>query len=132
LLHDFLRARLAGDPDPRALLVDAVVADMRAAQPGTTVAEIAARHSVSARTLQRVFRRFVGVGPKWVLQRHRLHDAIEQLGAGRGTDWTRLALDLGYFDLAHFIRDFRAVVGRTPAQYEAEAAAAPAAPRRAA
>jgi AraC-like DNA-binding protein len=69
---------------------------------------------------------------RWTLQRHRLHEAIEQLGAGRGTDWTRLALDLGYFDHAHFIRDFRAVVGRTPAEYEAEAAAAPAAARRAA
>jgi AraC-like DNA-binding protein len=132
LVHAFLRERLAAEPGPDAELVRAVVADMRDALPGTRVDEIAARHHLTTRTLQRLFRRYVGVGPKWVLQRHRLHDAIEQLGAGRGTDWTRLALDLGYFDHAHFIRDFRAVVGRTPAQYEAEAAAAPAAPRRAA
>ena len=36
---------------------------------------------------------------------------------------TSLALDLGYFDHAHFIRDFRAVVGRSPAEYEAMCAA---------
>ena len=45
------------------------------------VEDLAARRHVSARTLQRVFRRYVGVGPKWVLQRHRLHEAIEQLSA---------------------------------------------------
>jgi len=124
LLHDFLRARMPGEADPRATLVDAVVADMRTAQPGTGVAEIAARHHVCTRTLQRLFRRYVGVGPKWVLQRYRLHDAIEQLTSRQGTDWTRFALDLGYFDHAHFIADFRAVVGRSPAQYEAQATAA--------
>jgi AraC-like DNA-binding protein len=36
--------------------------------------------------------------------------------------WTELALDLGYYDHAHFIRDFRRVVGRSPAAYAAEAA----------
>jgi AraC-like DNA-binding protein len=30
-----------------------------------------------------------------------------------------LALDLGYFDQAHFIKDFKAVVGRSPAEYAA-------------
>ena len=60
-----------------------------------------------------------------MLRRLRMHDALEALGSGRGdTDWTRFALELGYFDHAHFIRDFRAVVGRSPAEYAREAAAA--------
>ena len=74
--------------------------------------------------MQRLFSEYVGVGPKWVLQRYRLHDAIEQLAGRRGTDWTQFALDLGYWDHAHFIADFRAVVGRSPSQYEAELATA--------
>ena len=123
-LHAFLRARLPAEPDPAAELVGAVVADMRTAPPGTSVGDIAARHHVSTRTLQRLFASHVGVGPKWVLQRYRLHEAIEQLAGRRDTDWTQLALDLGYFDHAHFIADFRAVVGRTPSQYEADAARA--------
>jgi AraC-like DNA-binding protein len=118
----FLRARLP-PPDPEVELVQAVVVDMLAVDPGSTVAEIAARHAVSTRTLQRLFRRHVGVGPKWVLRRYRLQEAAEQLAAGERSDWTRLALDLGYFDHAHFIRDFRAVVGRSPAEYEALCAA---------
>jgi AraC-like DNA-binding protein len=68
----------------------------------------------STRTPQRLFRRYVGVGPKWVLQRYRLHAAIERLARRRDTDRTRFALELGYF--AHVIADSRAVVGRSPSR----------------
>jgi AraC-like DNA-binding protein len=122
LAEAFLRERMPA-PDAEIDLVQAVVADMLEVDPGTTVEEVARRHAVSTRTLQRLFRRHVGIGPKWVLRRYRLQEAAEQLAAGERSDWTRLALDLGYFDHAHFIRDFRAVVGRSPAEYEAMCAA---------
>jgi transcriptional regulator GlxA family with amidase domain len=122
LLHAFLRERLV-PPGPEARMVQAVVASMRTAPPGTRVEEIAAAHGVSARTLERRFRRHVGVGPKWVLQRYRLHEAIEQIDASGEVDWSRFALDLGYYDQAHFLRDFRAVAGRSPGRYAAEARA---------
>lgn len=122
LTEAFLRARMP-EPDPDVALVQEVVADMLEVEPGTSVEAIARRHAVSTRTLQRLFRRHVGVGPKWVLRRYRLQEAAEQLAAGERRDWTRLALDLGYFDHAHFIRDFREVVGRSPSEYEAACAA---------
>ena len=53
----------------------------RGRRPARALAEIAARHAVSTRTLQRLFRRHVGVGPKWVLRRYRLQEAAEQLAA---------------------------------------------------
>jgi AraC-like DNA-binding protein len=83
------------------------------------VGELAARHGMSPRSLQRLFRRYVGVSPKWVLRRYRLHEAAERIAEGRDGDWARPALDLGYFDQAHFIRDFKALVGASPAQYAA-------------
>ena len=81
-----------------------------------------ARHAMSPRTLQRLFRRYVGVSPKWVLQRYRLHEAAERIAEGRDGDWAATALELGYFDQAHFIRDFKALVGASPAQYAGAAA----------
>ncbi len=118
-VHRFLRERLPTEPDPRRELVEQVVADMRHAVPGERVADVAAGHHVSERTLQRLFAAYVGIGPKWVLQRYRLHEAVEQLQSRDEVDWARMALELGYYDQAHFARDFRSLVGRTPAQYDA-------------
>jgi AraC-like DNA-binding protein len=52
-----------------------------------------------------------------VIQRYRLHEAAEQLAAGATVNQFPLALDLGYSDQAHFARDFRALVGVSPAAY---------------
>ena len=77
-------------------------------------------HHVAPRTLQRLFRRYVGV-IEVVLKRLRIHRAAERLTATSPPRWTELALELGYYDHAHFIRDFRLIVGRSPAEYAAEA-----------
>ena len=82
----------------------------------TRVEHLCAHAGYSKRTLQRLFREYVGVTPKWVLDRIRLHEAAERMADG-GADWASMALDLGYFDQAHFIKAFKAVVGRSPADY---------------
>jgi len=74
-------------------------------------------HAIAARQLQRLFREYVGVTPKWVIQRYRLIEAAERLATGVTEDFAGLALDLGYADQAHFIRDFKKLVGRPPAGY---------------
>jgi hypothetical protein len=76
------------------------------------------------RTLQRLFRRYVGVGPKCVLQRYRVHEAAERMLMDPDVDLARLALELGYADQAHFGNDFHARTGRTPAAYLAACVAA--------
>lgn len=132
LVRDVLEA---GPDDERASLMDAflldrvpprderydeVLAIVREIQgdPTLTTVELAARrHAMSERTLQRLFRRYVGVGPKWVLRRARLHDAVDRIDSGRVTDLASLALELGWFDQAHFTRDFTALVGIPPGRY---------------
>lgn len=84
--------------------------------------ELARRRGISARTSQREFLEYVGIGPKWVVQRYRVQAAIDVLDAERTgldsrSDLTQLALDLGYYDLAHFSRDFRTVTGYSPDRY---------------
>jgi AraC-like DNA-binding protein len=110
--------------DPALELVGAVMASMHDLPPDTRVEQLAARHHVAPRTLQRLFRRYVGVSPRWTLKRLRIHQAVEQLAGGRQRPWTELALELGYYDHAHFIRDFRLVTERSPAEYVREARAA--------
>jgi AraC-like DNA-binding protein len=83
----------------------------------TSVETLARRSGCTKRGLQRLFNQYVGIGPKWVINRYRLHEAIAQLQAGTPVAWAELALTLGYFDQAHFIRDFRKLVGRSPVEY---------------
>lgn len=134
MVERFLRER-RGRSDPGAELVAEVIAWMLRAAPRTRVDEVARAHGVSTRTLQRVFRANVGVSPKWVLKRYRLHDAAERIADGTVAGWASLARELGYFDQAHFISDFRALVGMTPSAYAAacsrarEASSASEAPR---
>ena len=83
----------------------------------TRVADVTDRFGMSTRALQRLFERYVGVSPKWVLRRYRLHEAAARLAEGTGGTWAEVAVELGYFDQAHFIRDFTRAVGMTPVAY---------------
>lgn len=123
VVESFLLERLR-PLDSGARLAQEVIDGILAAPHDTTVASLASRHGVATRTLQRVFRRYVGVGPKWVLQRYRMHEAAERMLIDPEIDLARLALDLGYADQAHFGIDFHARTGRTPAAYLAACAAA--------
>jgi AraC-like DNA-binding protein len=110
--------------DPRFELLREVVAEMLVADRRLGVADFARRHAVSPRTLQRLFRDYVGVTPKWVLKRYRVHEAAERLASREAEDAAWLAADLGYSDQPHFIRDFTAQVGCSPNAYLAACAAA--------
>ncbi|MEV0003374.1 AraC family transcriptional regulator [Micromonospora sp. NPDC050980] len=94
----------------------ALVQEIRADRSVLRVDEVARRHGVSTRRLQRLFLDHVGVGPKWVIRRYRLQEAIEQAAAGP-LDWSRVTADLGYADQAHLVREFTAVTGVPPAAY---------------
>ena len=112
----FLAARLPpAEPDglAAAAIVDAIAGDPAL----TTVDAVRERWQLPLRSLQRLFNTHVGIGPKWVINRYRMHEALARIEAGGHVDWAGFALALGYFDQAHFIRDFRALVGRTPAAY---------------
>jgi AraC-like DNA-binding protein len=111
-----LLAHLPHD-DPNVAEVSSLVASIASDRSLTSVEELALRTGLTKRALQRLFNQYVGVSPKWVINRYRLHEAVAQLQAGVPIAWTDLALELGYFDQAHFIRDFRKLVGRTPAEY---------------
>lgn len=80
--------------------------------------ELAIREGVDLRTLQRLFRAWVGLTPKDVIQRYRIHEALDRVareGSARES-WARLAAELGYTDQAHFAKHFKKLVGRTPSE----------------
>ena len=114
LLHSVLPER---DPlaEQAAALVSRITDD-----PGLRrVDQLSAESGMTARSLQRLFADYVGVSPKWVMRRARLHEAAERADSGEPVDWAALASDLGYADQAHLTRDFTVTIGVPPARYAA-------------
>ncbi|MFC4495072.1 DUF6597 domain-containing transcriptional factor [Streptomyces ovatisporus] len=119
-------------PDPAAERAMELAHRVRTDRSITRVEQLARQGGLSVRALQRLFASCVGVSPKWVILRYRIHEALEAAGAQRGTDWARLAGELGYSDQAHLVRDFTRTVGLPPTDYaRAVAHAAPGRPGRA-
>ncbi len=99
--------------------------------PGVTgTAALEQRSGLGLRSLQRMFRRFVGVGPKRMVVRARVRDAVAALDRGEAVSTADLAQELGWYDQSHFVRDFRQVTGTTPARYAEGVAATPSAGAR--
>lgn len=103
--------------DPQVERIARIVRIAEEAPGLTQVEELAASAGIGVRALQQLFSDYVGVSPKWVLRRYRLHEAADRLAGGEEIDLSELALGLGYFDQAHFTSDFHKLVGKPPAQY---------------
>jgi AraC-like DNA-binding protein len=113
--EDLLRNHLP-DRDDQIPVLASMVESVANDRSIVRVDQLVSQLGVGKRTLQRLFQEYVGVSPKWVIQRYRLFEAAERLAAG-DADGTRVAHELGYFDQAHFIRDFKAMIGRSPLEF---------------
>jgi AraC-like DNA-binding protein len=114
LLHSVLPER-----DPLAEQAAALVARITDDPGLRRVDQLSASCGITPRTLQRLFADYVGVSPKWVMRRARLHEAAEHADSGEPVDWAALASDLGYADQAHLTRDFTVTIGVPPSRYAA-------------
>lgn len=127
-LLDFVE-RCADAAEPIPVLVERVLELVR--QPELTRVDALAEHcGCSIRTLQRSLRRYVGVGSKWLIRRHRMHDAVAALDAGSAESLADLAARLGWYDQSQFARDFVRLVGTSPGAYRDRSRAAPSEPER--
>lgn len=106
------------EPDPLGRRVTALVEAAERCTDIVRAGQLAAHAGTSPRSLQRLFTEYVGVGPKWVIQRFRILDAAAAAHSGEPVDWATLAYDLGFSDQAHLTRVFAQVVGTSPAAYQ--------------
>jgi len=84
-----------------------------------SIAEITGSVGLSPKRFIERFKTTVGVAPKQFCRILRFQRALTLAERGHRVDWTRIAVDCGYFDQAHFIHDFRAFSGITPTGYQA-------------
>lgn len=112
-----LGRRLVGTPDVSHPLAAAAVAWMAQAPAGWGIAELSDRLGWTPRRLEQVFRAEVGLTPRSYRRLARFRAALAGIDAVANHGWSAFALEHGYYDQSHFIRDFRAHAGLSPSAY---------------
>ena len=122
------------DWDARFDLLDSTLADLMAeARETTNIVSWAVRRieqsggAVDMRTLVRelgysqrhvntMFHDQVGLPPKLLARIVRFHRLVKHLRQGNSGTWADLALEFGYYDQSHLVRDVRQFTGITPSE----------------
>ncbi|BDA79513.1 AraC family transcriptional regulator [Leptospira kobayashii] len=105
------------EKDPNISYINSIIDKIKEDREIRSVDKIVKLFSIGKRSLQRLFKEYVGVSPKWVIQRYRLHEVAEKIEKTEKVNFAELALDLGYYDQAHFIKDFKNTIGLSPEEY---------------
>lgn len=90
---------------------------LETAGPGCSIATLARDLGVAHRRLIATFDQAVGLKPKMLQRVLRFQRVVRAEEARPALDWAHVAVDCGYFDQAHMIRDFRMFAGMTPETY---------------
>lgn len=131
--ESFLQARLrpVRGLDPQIVRA---VRSLQGAAPGGDCAgdaderRVAGWVAASGRSHRRFiagFREAAGLSPKRYARVLRFKRLLQALAATPRPDWAQLALDGGYFDQSHLIREFREFAGVSPRAYLAARADSP-------
>jgi len=83
-----------------------------------SIASLAREMFISQRQLERLFKKQVGISPKTYAQLQKVSQARKVLKINTGS-LADVGYQAGFYDQSHFIREFKKVVGMTPAQYVA-------------
>jgi AraC-like DNA-binding protein len=115
ILEQELRSRYV--PARGLELVDRTAGHLEATWGAVSVRALSEGAGVSGNRLAAQFRSHVGVTPKRMARIYRFAQLIVSVDALRPVDWSELAQTAGYFDHAHFSREFKDFTGHTPTEY---------------
>ncbi|WP_449373953.1 helix-turn-helix domain-containing protein [Arthrobacter psychrolactophilus] len=100
-----------------ALLANAMAAMIAGNSELVSVEDVAEGLAVSVRTLQRLAKKYVGLGPAALIRRRRLQEAADRARSHPELDLAGIAAEFGYADQSHLANDFQRVLGFTPSSY---------------
>ncbi|MCC5907777.1 MAG: AraC family transcriptional regulator [Balneolaceae bacterium] len=116
IITDFLESRIeqsTGEEHPARRAVRYVIQSKKM-QP---VSKLAGMFHLSERQFTRKFREYSGMSPKLCMRITRFEEVCSRYGQTECTNLAKLALESGYYDQSHFIRDFKEFSGYEPGEY---------------
>jgi AraC-like DNA-binding protein len=115
VLEAILAARLSGAAMQGDVVRFAVGAFSRSG--GTTVHDVIQCVGLSHRRFIELFKTQVGLTPKLFHRVQRFHRILAHVRHAPALEWSHLAVDCGFFDQSHLIRDFVEFSGFSPAEF---------------
>jgi AraC-like DNA-binding protein len=117
ILEDEMRSRLVPAPSRGLELVNHTAGRLEASWGAVSVGALTDGAGVSGNHLATQFKARLGVTPKRVTRIYRFARLILSVRALHPVDWSELAQAAGYFDQAHFSKEFKDFTGDTPTAY---------------
>lgn len=112
ILNDFFRKRIPVREEPDKFEI--VLAFIHKKKGGVSIAEIEETAPFMRKTLERHFKRKVGLSPKVYAQIYQFKCLINLLEAKPGITWAQLANQSGYYDQSHMSRYVREYLQVSP------------------
>jgi AraC-like DNA-binding protein len=118
-ITEFLLARLQTS-EATGRITKASIATLLQSNGQINVDELAGHLQINRRQLERKFSSAIGLSPKQLSKVIRLQATLKAMQQKQYTSLTSLAYENGYYDQAHFIKDFKEFTGISPRQFYAE------------
>jgi len=119
-IETFLLSRLiASEPRRR---FDAAIREVMRTRGQVRVQQLATTVGCSTRQLEREFRAGAGLSPKALTRIIRFQEVLRVVGEDALRQWVNIALDCGFADQPHLVRDFRNLSGQSPTERHASPA----------
>jgi AraC-like DNA-binding protein len=118
LVEKFLLERLTGN-EKKSFRIDKVahiLTSIKKDAAENSLRTIASTHGITPRYLHKLIYQHTGLSPKSFTKIRRFQHSLKLI-AKKEHPLTSIAYDCGYFDQAHFIRDFKSFTGVTPSAY---------------
>lgn len=98
-------------------LVHYSVGQLTASPQMWTIRNLSHKTGVTQKHLITLFRKYVGLSPKMFSRINKFQKVVGMIERQEKIDWASLAYECGYFDQAHFIKEFREFSGVNPRLY---------------
>lgn len=117
ILCDFVRSRVARSSARLHADARIAVGALAESRGAARIEDLCRSLGVSRKHLAHLFQAHVGLTPKVYARMFRFRSAVDLVQKGKPLDWTRVAMACGYYDQAHFNREFREFAGMSPGEF---------------
>ncbi|MBM7620938.1 AraC-like DNA-binding protein [Bacillus tianshenii] len=121
-LDNYLQRKINGEKENQHSLIKKLINEI-SIMPTLSFSLLAEEMGYSERHLNRIFKDMTGISPKLLAQIFRFEKASMELFKSPAGSVGSAAMDLGYYDQSHFIREFKRFSGMTPGEYKKKAIA---------